>query len=106
MSAAQLSLQGLRMAFGGIVAVDDVSFDVKPNTVHALIGPNGAGKTTVLNCISRFYTPQQGRITLPQRGRSNTTCWRASRTASRRWASRAVSRTWSCSASSPCSTTC
>ena len=63
MSAAQLSLQGLRMAFGGIVAVDDVSFDVKPNTVHALIGPNGAGKTTVLNCISRFYTPQQGRIT-------------------------------------------
>ena len=62
MSTAQLSVQGLRMAFGGIVAVDDVSFEVQPNTVHALIGPNGAGKTTVLNCISRFYNPQQGRV--------------------------------------------
>lgn len=40
-----------------IVAVQDVSFDVMPGTVHALIGPNGAGKTTMLNCISRFYTP-------------------------------------------------
>lgn len=55
-----LSIQGVRMAFGGIVAVQDVSFDVQPGTVHALIGPNGAGKTTLLNCISRFYTPQQG----------------------------------------------
>lgn len=55
-----LSLKSVRMAFGGIVAVQDVSFDVLPGTVHALIGPNGAGKTTVLNCISRFYTPQQG----------------------------------------------
>ena len=62
MSTAQLSVQGLRMAFGGIVAVDDVGFEVQPNTVHALIGPNGAGKTTVLNCISRFYNPQQGRV--------------------------------------------
>ena len=58
-----LQVQGLRMAFGGIVAVDDVGFAVQPGTVHALIGPNGAGKTTVLNCISRFYTPQQGSIT-------------------------------------------
>lgn len=55
-----LSLSGVRMAFGGILAVQDVGFDVMPGTVHALIGPNGAGKTTVLNCISRFYTPQQG----------------------------------------------
>ena len=45
-----LSIQGVRMAFGGIVAVQDVSFDVMPGTVHALIGPNGAGKTTMLNC--------------------------------------------------------
>jgi branched-chain amino acid transport system ATP-binding protein len=50
------------MTFGGIVAVDEVGFSVQPNTVHALIGPNGAGKTTVLNCISRFYTPQKGSI--------------------------------------------
>ena len=61
-SSPLLSIQGVRMAFGGIVAVQDVSFDVMPGTVHALIGPNGAGKTTVLNCISRFYTPQQGAI--------------------------------------------
>jgi branched-chain amino acid transport system ATP-binding protein len=65
MSAAPLlSLQNVRMAFGGIVAVQDVGFDVMPGTVHALIGPNGAGKTTMLNCISRFYTPQQGRMLL------------------------------------------
>jgi len=57
-----LSVEGIRMAFGGIVAVEDVSFDVQPGTIHALIGPNGAGKTTTLNCISRFYTPQRGRI--------------------------------------------
>jgi len=57
-----LSVGGIRMAFGGIVAVEDVSFDVQPNTVHALIGPNGAGKTTTLNCISRFYTPQKGSV--------------------------------------------
>jgi branched-chain amino acid transport system ATP-binding protein len=60
--APLLSVTGIRMAFGGIVAVEDVSFDVQPNTVHALIGPNGAGKTTTLNCISRFYTPQKGRV--------------------------------------------
>ena len=57
-----LSIQSLRMDFGGIVAVDGLNLDVLPGTVHALIGPNGAGKTTVLNCISRFYTPQQGQI--------------------------------------------
>jgi len=59
-----LSVSGIHMAFGGIVAVQDMSLDVMPGTVHALIGPNGAGKTTMLNCISRFYTPQQGRMLL------------------------------------------
>ncbi|SIR70364.1 ABC transporter ATP-binding protein [Pseudacidovorax sp. RU35E] len=63
-AAPLLSLAGVRMSFGGIVAVQDVGFDVMPGTVHALIGPNGAGKTTMLNCISRFYTPQQGRMLL------------------------------------------
>jgi branched-chain amino acid transport system ATP-binding protein len=61
-TAPLLQVQGLRMAFGGIVAVDGVGFELQPNTVHALIGPNGAGKTTVLNCISRFYTPQAGSV--------------------------------------------
>lgn len=59
---ALLDVQGVTMAFGGIVAVQDMSFSVMPGTVHALIGPNGAGKTTLLNCISRFYTPQHGRM--------------------------------------------
>ncbi|WP_295376710.1 ABC transporter ATP-binding protein [uncultured Pseudacidovorax sp.] len=63
-AAPLLSLAGVRMSFGGIVAVQDVGFDVMPGTVHALIGPNGAGKTTMLNCISRFYTPQHGRMVL------------------------------------------
>lgn len=62
MSEPLLSVQALRMDFGGIVAVDGFHLNVQPGTVHALIGPNGAGKTTVLNCISRFYTPQQGQI--------------------------------------------
>ena len=60
MSVALLSVSGLRMDFGGIVAVDDLALDVQPGSVHALIGPNGAGKTTVLNCLSRFYDPQKG----------------------------------------------
>lgn len=59
-ATALLEVRGVTMAFGGIVAVQDMSFSVLPGTVHALIGPNGAGKTTMLNCISRFYTPQQG----------------------------------------------
>ena len=55
------------MRFGGLVAVDDLSFDVKRGTITALIGPNGAGKTTVFNCITGFYKPTEGRIAL-QRG--------------------------------------
>jgi branched-chain amino acid transport system ATP-binding protein len=63
-TAPLLRLSDVRMSFGGIVAVQDVGFDVMPGTVHALIGPNGAGKTTMLNCISRFYTPQKGAMRL------------------------------------------
>ena len=63
-TAPLLRLSDVRMSFGGIVAVQDVGFDVMPGTVHALIGPNGAGKTTMLNCISRFYTPQKGTMRL------------------------------------------
>ena len=57
-----LTVGGLRISFGGIAAVRDLGFAVAEGTVHALIGPNGAGKTTVLNCISRFYTPDAGSI--------------------------------------------
>src|SRR5690349_21891539 len=50
------------MRFGGIVALDDVSFDMAPGQILGLIGPNGAGKTTLFNCISRLYTPNRGDI--------------------------------------------
>ncbi len=59
-----LRVEHLTMRFGGLVAVDDVSFDVRRDEITALIGPNGAGKTTVFNCITGFYKPTVGRLTL------------------------------------------
>ena len=55
-----LSVKGLKMYFGGLKAVDDLSFDVKRGEIFGLIGPNGAGKTTVFNCITRFYDATGG----------------------------------------------
>ena len=55
-----LSVKGLKMYFGGLKAVDDLSFDVKKGEIFGLIGPNGAGKTTVFNCITRFYDATGG----------------------------------------------
>jgi branched-chain amino acid transport system ATP-binding protein len=69
-----LRVEHLTMRFGGLVAVNDVSFDVARGTITALIGPNGAGKTTVFNCITGFYKPTEGRIAL-QRG--DATVWNA-----------------------------
>ena len=57
-----MSARNLSVRFGGVVAVDNVSFDVKRGEVFTLIGPNGAGKTTVFNLISRIYTPTAGEI--------------------------------------------
>jgi branched-chain amino acid transport system ATP-binding protein len=57
-----LSAQSLSVRFGGVLAVNNVSFDVRRGEVFTLIGPNGAGKTTVFNLISRFYTPTTGSI--------------------------------------------
>jgi branched-chain amino acid transport system ATP-binding protein len=59
---ALLSVQDVSIRFGGIVALDGVSFDVPAGTILGLIGPNGAGKTTMFNCITRMYTPNSGRI--------------------------------------------
>src|SRR5262245_57747233 len=59
---ALLSLEHVRRRFGGIVAVDDVSFDVEAGQIVGLIGPNGAGKTTVFNLITRLYKPDGGSI--------------------------------------------
>ncbi|MFC7051653.1 ABC transporter ATP-binding protein [Hansschlegelia quercus] len=59
-----LRVERLTMRFGGLVAVNAVSFDVRRGEITALIGPNGAGKTTVFNCITGFYKPTVGRLTL------------------------------------------
>jgi branched-chain amino acid transport system ATP-binding protein len=59
-----LRVEHLTMRFGGLVAVDDVSFEVGRREITALIGPNGAGKTTVFNCITGFYKPSEGMMQL------------------------------------------
>jgi branched-chain amino acid transport system ATP-binding protein len=62
-----LVVDDLRVEFDGFVAVGGVSFDAHPGEVRFLIGPNGAGKTTVFNCITGFYKPTMGMITLNQK---------------------------------------
>ncbi len=57
-----LSVKNLKMYFGGLKAVDDLTFDVKRGEIFGLIGPNGAGKTTVFNCITRFYNATGGDV--------------------------------------------
>ncbi len=59
-----LSVEYLTMRFGGLVAIDDVSFQAADREITAIIGPNGAGKTTVFNCLTGFYKPTVGRLVL------------------------------------------
>src|SRR5436305_1641408 len=59
-----LSVEALTMRFGGIVAVNGLSFTAEREKITALIGPNGAGKTTVFNCITGFYKPTAGTLRL------------------------------------------
>jgi branched-chain amino acid transport system ATP-binding protein len=66
---ALLTVDELTMRFGGLLAVDRVSFEVACGEIAALIGPNGAGKTTVFNCITGFYRPTSGEIELTRDGR-------------------------------------
>ena len=61
-ASALLSVRNVSVRFGGIVALDGVSFDVAPGRIAGLIGPNGAGKTTLFNCLSRLYVPNEGDI--------------------------------------------
>jgi len=58
-----LSLEGISLSFGGVKALQDISFDVREHEVRAIIGPNGAGKSSMLNVINGVYHPQQGVIT-------------------------------------------
>ena len=61
---ALLEVEQVTMRFGGLTAVNDLSFEARKGDITALIGPNGAGKTTVFNCITGFYKPTQGMISL------------------------------------------
>jgi branched-chain amino acid transport system ATP-binding protein len=56
------AIENLSMSFGGLKAVNDVSFRAKDNEIYSVIGPNGAGKTTIFNCISGLYKPDSGKI--------------------------------------------
>lgn len=57
-----LIIENLSIAFGGLKAVDDLSFSINEGEIYGLIGPNGAGKTTVFNCITQFYRPNEGKV--------------------------------------------
>ena len=63
-AAPLLEVEHLSMRFGGLLAVDDLSFQAGAREITAIIGPNGAGKTTVFNCLTGFYRPDVGRVTL------------------------------------------
>jgi branched-chain amino acid transport system ATP-binding protein len=67
-SDALLEVQHLTMRFGGLVAIDDVDFVARQREITGIIGPNGAGKTTLFNCITGFYKPTVGRLTLFNNG--------------------------------------
>jgi len=64
-----LKLENISLAFGGVKALNDISFDVREHEVRAIIGPNGAGKSSMLNVINGVYRPQQGTITFRGRER-------------------------------------
>jgi branched-chain amino acid transport system ATP-binding protein len=59
-----LEVEGLTMRFGGLTAIDHLSFAIRGGEITAVIGPNGAGKTTMFNCLTGFYSPSSGTITL------------------------------------------
>lgn len=64
MTAPLLTVEHLTMRFGGLTAIDDLSFEAQNGQITAIIGPNGAGKTTVFNCLTGFYKPTVGRLVL------------------------------------------
>ena len=97
-SSSALSVQGLRRTFGGVVAVDDVSFELEQGSLLALIGPNGAGKTTCFNMLNGQLRPDQGQVLLEGQdivGLEPRTIWR-----------RGVGRTFQITATYPSMTVC
>ena len=58
-----LQVDDITLLFGGVVALSNISFDIRKGEIRAIIGPNGAGKSSMLNVINGFYHPQEGRIT-------------------------------------------
>ena len=66
-TAPLLSVQQMSKRFGGLTAVNDVTIDIEPGMIASLIGPNGAGKTTFFNCVTGFYTPEDGHILFENR---------------------------------------
>jgi branched-chain amino acid transport system ATP-binding protein len=62
LAAWRLELRNITLRFGGVVAIKDISFDIRWGEIRAIIGPNGAGKSSMLNVISGFYHPQEGDV--------------------------------------------
>ena len=57
-----MEMKNITLRFGGVVAIKDISFDIREGEIRAIIGPNGAGKSSMLNVISGFYNPQDGEV--------------------------------------------
>jgi branched-chain amino acid transport system ATP-binding protein len=74
-----LDLKNISLAFGGVKALTDISFDVRQHEIRAIIGPNGAGKSSMLNVINGVYRPQQGEIVLRGAHRTNMDCYSAAK---------------------------
>ncbi|MEW6124627.1 MAG: ABC transporter ATP-binding protein [Pseudomonadota bacterium] len=78
-AAPLLEIDHVSLSFGGVKALNDVSFDIHTGEIRAIIGPNGAGKTSMLNCINGFYRPTAGCIVLDGERRAQARPWSAAR---------------------------
>ena len=83
--APLLTVEHLTMRFGGLVAIDDLSFSASRSQITAVIGPNGAGKTTVFNCVTGFYKPTSGRMILDLSGDKSGTDLATLTASGQRW---------------------